>query len=105
MSLEEKFSSLSIGDESAIGDAIKEEGVEKSGFADNIDVLVAKCASNDDDEALAGLATTLALAKGCPEAEAFTKECLTACKLLSFVPKVLCNFVDEVKGVFVFDGS
>ena len=87
MSLEAKFSSLSVGDESAICDAIKGEGVDKSGFADNIDVLVAKSASSDDDEALAGLATTLALAKGCPEAEAFTKECLTACKSLTFVSR------------------
>lgn len=100
MSLADKFNALSIGDESAIGDAIKAEGVEKSGFADNIDVLVAKCASKDETEALPALATTLALAKGCPEAEAFTKECLTACKLFIVVVvdcgvNVSCIFVRD----------
>ena len=80
MSLEEKFNSLSIGDEASILEAIKSQGVEKSGFAASIDVLVAKCDSKDDDEALAALATALELAKACPEAEAFTKECLTSCK-------------------------
>lgn len=83
MSLEEKFNALSIGDEVTIIETIKAEGVEKSGFAASIDVLVAKCASTDDDEALAALATVFELAKACPEAEAFTKECLTACKFLS----------------------
>ena len=53
----------------------------KSGLAANIAGLVAKCASKDDDEALAGLAAAKALAD-VPEADAFTKECLTACKLL-----------------------
>lgn len=85
MSLEEKFNALSIGDESTVVDAIKSQGVEKSGFAANIDVLVAKCAAKDEAEALPALATALALAKDCPEAEAFTKECLTACKLHRFV--------------------
>lgn len=80
MSIEAKMGALSLGDEAAIIAAIKAEGVEKSGFASGIDVLKAKCASSVDTEALAGLATTMALAKGCPEAEAFNKECLTACK-------------------------
>lgn len=90
MSLADKFSSLSIGDEATILETIKKEGVEKSGFADNISVLVAKCDSKDDDESLAALATTYELAKACPEAEAFTKECLTACK---FTFRLVVSFV------------
>lgn len=90
MSLESKFEKLSIGDESSIIDAIKKDGVNKSGFADNIDVLVAKCGSTDDAEALAAMATSKALAEGCPEAEAFNIDCLTACKF----------FVAMVKGIF-----
>jgi hypothetical protein len=85
MSLEEKFNALSLGDEASICDTIKAEGVEKSGFAASIDVLVAKCDSSDDDESIAALATALALAEGCPEAEAFTQKCLTSCKFASLV--------------------
>lgn len=80
MSLDAAFEKLSIGDEASIIEKVKAEGVEKSGFASNIDVLKAKCASKDEAEALAGLATAKAVAEGCPEAEAFNKECLTACK-------------------------
>lgn len=80
MSLEAKLAELSLGDEPSIIEAIKKDGVDKSGFAPNISALVAKCASKTEEEALAGLATAKALAEGCPEAEAFTKECLTPCK-------------------------
>jgi len=79
MSLEEQFAKLTVGDESSIVEAVKADGVAKSGLAANIDALVAKCAAKDEAEALAGLATAKALAEGCPEAEAFTKECLAAC--------------------------
>jgi len=79
MSLEEQFAKLSVGDESSIVEAVKADGVVKSGLAANISALVAKCASKDEAEALAGLATAKALAEGAPEAEAFTKECLAAC--------------------------
>jgi hypothetical protein len=82
MSLESKFEKLSIGEEASIIEAIKKDGVDKSGFASGIDVLVAKCDSSDDNEALAALATAKAIAEGCPEAEAFNKECLTACKFV-----------------------
>jgi hypothetical protein len=82
MSLEAKMEALSLGDDAAIIAAIKTEGVEKSGFASGIDILKAKCASTVETDALAGLATTMAIAKGCPEAEAFNKECLTACKFI-----------------------
>jgi hypothetical protein len=71
---------LSLSDATSFADAVSKEGVVKSGLAANIDSLVAKCASSDEDEALAGLATVKALAETCPKAEAFTKECLTACK-------------------------
>ena len=79
MSLESKLANLSLGDESSVVEAIKSEGVEKSGFASNISALAASCASSKEDEALAALATVKALAEGCSEADAFTKECLTAC--------------------------
>lgn len=100
MSLEATFANLSIGEEASVVDAIKKDGVVKSGFADNIDVLVAKCDSNDDNEALAALATCKALAEGCPEAEAFNKECLTACKCFCEIhklgPPVQCHRVSVV---------
>jgi hypothetical protein len=83
MSLVAKMEALSLGDDAAVIAAIKAEGVEKSGFATGIDTLKAKCASSVEAEALAGLALTKAIAMGCPEAEAFNKECLTACKYYS----------------------
>jgi elongation factor 3 len=79
MSLEEKFAALSVGDEQSVVDAIKADGVKKSGFAENIEALKAKCASSDEAEALAGLKTVKAIAEGAPEGGAFVKECLTAC--------------------------
>jgi len=72
------LSNLSLGDEPKCISSVKAEGVEKSGYAANIDVLKAKCASKDEAEALAGLALAKAMAEGAPEAEAFTKDCLTA---------------------------
>eukprot|EP00550_Attheya_septentrionalis_P006477 CAMPEP_0198284030 /NCGR_PEP_ID=MMETSP1449-20131203/3572_1 /TAXON_ID=420275 /ORGANISM="Attheya septentrionalis, Strain CCMP2084" /LENGTH=1037 /DNA_ID=CAMNT_0043980935 /DNA_START=12 /DNA_END=3125 /DNA_ORIENTATION=- len=79
MSIESMLEKLSLSDATSFADAVSKEGVVKSGLAANIDSLVAKCASSDEDEALAGLATVKALAETCPKAEAFTKECLTAC--------------------------
>lgn len=81
MSIESALEKLSLADSGSIADAVKADGVAKSGLAANIAGLVAKCASNTDDEALAGLAAAKALAD-VPEADAFTKECLTACKFL-----------------------
>jgi hypothetical protein len=80
MSLEEKLAALKIDDASSIVEAIKKDGVKKSGFADGIGALAAKCASKDDDEALAAFATVKSLSEQCPEAQAFTKDCLSACK-------------------------
>jgi len=79
MSLESKLASLTLGDESSVVEAIKKEGVIKSGFAENISALAAKCGSKTEEEALAAFATVTAVAEGAPEADAFTKECLTAC--------------------------
>jgi hypothetical protein len=81
MSLEAKLAALTIDDVSGVVDAVKKEGVEKSGLAANISVLAARCDSNDEKEALAALKTVQQLAVECPEAQAFTKECLAACKL------------------------
>jgi elongation factor 3 len=67
-----------LGDEPTVVSSVKESGVEKSGYAANINVLMAKCASKDEKEALAGLKLVKTMAEECPEAEAFTKECLTA---------------------------
>eukprot|EP00542_Grammatophora_oceanica_P021342 CAMPEP_0194038644 /NCGR_PEP_ID=MMETSP0009_2-20130614/10862_1 /TAXON_ID=210454 /ORGANISM="Grammatophora oceanica, Strain CCMP 410" /LENGTH=1038 /DNA_ID=CAMNT_0038681219 /DNA_START=42 /DNA_END=3158 /DNA_ORIENTATION=+ len=79
MSIEEAFAKLTIDDAKSIVEKIKSEGVEKSGFASSIDILKAKCASKDEADALAGLATAKAVAEECPQADAFNKECLTAC--------------------------
>jgi hypothetical protein len=83
MSLESMFASLSIADASSVVEKIKAEGIEKSGFVENIEILKAKVASSVESEALAGLATVKAVAENAPEAEAINKECLTACKFNS----------------------
>lgn len=80
MSLESKLANLSLGDESSVVEAIKAEGVEKSGFASNISALCAQIEGKDDAGRLAALATVKAVAEGCPEAEAFNKEALTSCE-------------------------
>jgi len=77
MSLESKIANLSLGDEASVVAAIKADGVEKSGFASNISALVAKCASSDEAEALAAMATVKAVSEGAVEAEAFNIQCLT----------------------------
>jgi len=79
MSLEAKFAELAVGDEASIVETIKSEGIVKSGFAENIEALKAKCASKDAAEAIAGLKTVIAIAEGAPEAGAIVKDCLAAC--------------------------
>ena len=79
-SLEAKFAELKIDNVASIVEAIQKEGSEKSGFAANVTVLAARCDSNDDAECLAALKTVTAIAKECPQAQAFSKECLGACK-------------------------
>ena len=79
MSLEAKFASLSMDDVSSIVDAIKKDGVAKSGLADSIVALTARCASKDEAEALAALKVVKDLAESVPTAQPFIKECLGAC--------------------------
>jgi elongation factor 3 len=79
MSLEEKFAKLTVDDASSVVDTVKSQGVEKSGLAANISVLVARCGSKDDAEAIAAMKTVKALAEECPGAQPFVKECLGAC--------------------------
>jgi elongation factor 3 len=70
---------LSLGDESSLVEKVTAEGCLKSGLADSIDALAAKCASKKEEDALAGLAAAKALAEGAPGAQAYTKQCLSAC--------------------------
>jgi elongation factor 3 len=77
MSIVSKLEKLSLGDEPSIVEAVKSEGVLKSGLADSIDALIAKCDSKDGSEAIAALSTAKALS-AVGEAEAFWKECLGA---------------------------
>jgi elongation factor 3 len=79
MSLESKLANLSLGDETSVVEAIKAEGVEKSGYASNISAICAAIEGKDDDATLAALATVKAVAEGATEAEAFNKECLNSC--------------------------
>lgn len=83
MSLEAKFAALSLDDAPTVVEAIKKDGLEKSGLAANISVLVARCDSNDDAETIAALKTVALMAKECPQAQAFTKETLGACTFRS----------------------
>lgn len=80
MSLEEKFSKLTVDDATSIVETVKAEGVEKSGLAANASVLAARCASSDDNEAIAAFKTVKALAESVPTAQVFTKEALGACE-------------------------
>jgi len=79
MSLEEKFASLSMDDVSSIIDAVKTDGVAKSGLPDSIVALTARCASKDDAEALAAMKVVKELAESVPTAQPFVKDTLGAC--------------------------
>jgi len=79
MSLEAKFSSLSMDDVSSIVDSVKADGVLKSGLPDSIVALTAGCASKDDAEALASMKVVKELAESVPTAQPFIKETLGAC--------------------------
>jgi elongation factor 3 len=76
MSIESKLENLKLGDEPTIVEAVKSQGVIKSGLASSISSLVAKCASDNNDEAIAAFSTIMALSKSCPEASMFTKDAL-----------------------------
>ena len=83
MALEALFASLKIDDVPAVVEAVKKDGAETSGLAANITALVAKCDSADETEALAAFKTVTQLCIECPQAQAFTKDCLSACKCIS----------------------
>jgi hypothetical protein len=87
MSLEELFNNLSLDVVKDVVAAVKKDGVEKSGLADNYTVLAARCESSTDAEAIAALGTVKSLMVEAPEAQAFCKECFSAGKL-----RILCVF-------------
>ena len=96
MSLEEKFAKLSVDDVTSVVETVKSDGVEKSGLAANATVLAARCASEDDKEAMAALKTVKALAEsGVPGTQVFTKECLGACKYAEF--RYIVNYLQLTK--------
>lgn len=75
MSLEEAFSNLTIDGAASVVEKIAAEGVKSF----PIDVLIAKAASTEEAEALAGLTTVKAIAEsGNLVSEVFFKECLPA---------------------------
>ena len=76
MSLEEKFAALSIDDIPSVVEATKSD---VKAFGKAVPVLVARCDAKDEADCLAALQTVTAVAKGVPEAQPFTKECLGAC--------------------------
>lgn len=91
MSLETMFAALKMDDVSRVVEAVKNDGVEKSGLAANVAVLVARCDSADEAEALAALKTAKQLAIECPHAQAFTMACLSACTSSLCPWLVLCS--------------
>jgi len=77
MSLEEAFSNLTIDSAAAVVDQVKANAIGTP-----IDVLVAKAASSEEEEALAGLTLVKGLAEASKDnilIEVYTKECLTGC--------------------------
>lgn len=76
MSLEEKFSSLSLADVPSVIDAGKKD---IKGVAAGIEALKARCESKDDSEAIAAMTLVQKFMEEVPEAQAFAKECLGAC--------------------------
>lgn len=99
MSLEAKFAELKIEDSQSIVETVKKEGVKKSGLVDSIATLTAKAASKDETEALAALKVIKDLVLECPEAQAFTKECITSCK------SIFPSFVFETLWLVVIPGT
>jgi hypothetical protein len=95
MSLEEKLAALTMDDVSAVVAAVQKDGVETSGLAANITVLAARCDSSDEAEALAAFKTVKQLAIECPQAQAFTKECLSACTFASGKYTLVFSIVDD----------
>jgi hypothetical protein len=77
MSLEEKLASLKLTDVPALVEMVQKD---MDALATSVSVLAARCDSSDEAEAIAALAAVEKLAIECPLAQAFTKECLSACK-------------------------
>jgi hypothetical protein len=82
MSLAEKFEKISLDEVASIVAAVKKDGIEKSGLADNYEVLQARIGSKDEKEAVAACKAVVSLMEEAPESQVFVKECLGACKSL-----------------------
>ena len=80
MSLAEKFDKISEAEVPAIVAAVKSDGLQKSGLADNWEVLQARVGSKDEKEAVAAAKAIIALMDEAPTSQVFVKECLGACK-------------------------
>ncbi|GAX16349.1 elongation factor 3 [Fistulifera solaris] len=76
MSLEDKFSALSLSDVPSVIETAKKD---LKGVAAGIEALKARCESKEDSEAIAALSLVQKLMEEVPEAQAFVKECLGAC--------------------------
>lgn len=77
MSLEEKFGALSLADVPTVVETAKKD---IKGVADGIEALKARCESKEDAEAIAAMTLVQKFMEDVPEAQAFVKECLGACK-------------------------
>lgn len=80
MSLAAKFENISEDGVADIVAAVKSDGIQKSGLADNWEVLQARCGSKEEKEAVGACKAVIALMTECPTAQVFVKECLGACK-------------------------
>jgi hypothetical protein len=76
MSLEDKFSALSLSDVPSVIETAKKD---LKGVAAGIEALKARCESKEDSEAIAALSLVQKMMEEVPEAQAFVKECLGAC--------------------------
>ena len=105
MSLEALFASLKIDDVSTVVEAVKKDGAEASGLAANITVLAARCDSADEAEALAAFKTVTQLCIECPQAQAFTKDCLSACKSMFILFSYMLASYHEIRSGYDFFSS
>ena len=102
MSLEALFASLKIDDVNTVVEAVKKDGAEASGLAANITVLAARCDSADEAEALAAFKTVTQLCIECPQAQAFTKDCLSACKSMFILFSYILASYHDIRSGFDF---
>ena len=80
MSLAEKFEKISEAEVPAIVAAVKSDGLQKSGLADNWEVLQARVGSDEEAAAVGASKAIVALLDEVPASQVFVKECLGACK-------------------------